>query len=221
VEHGRLRARARFIVVPGLAAEGIPGCQLIKRHVRNILQREQRITPFDDSVVSILSDSEAPTPSSTNAQSAKSPPPSTKVRVVKLTTLAPCTENLVWVQCAATGLRFLQALSNGNALGVYLASVIAEIMPLQPFTVFVINASSRERKLPKGMILGQVLPHPMGIGDLAGEDDSSPKLQPTETTANGEPTRTEPADQMVGNGLPYAVSRDPPAKADIDSMNGK
>jgi hypothetical protein len=75
------------------------------------------------------------------------------------------------VQCAAPGLRFLQALAKHNGLGVYMANGVAEVLPFQPFQVRVLNSSPRERKLPKGMILGHSLPHPKGIVALVEDDD--------------------------------------------------
>jgi RNase H-like domain found in reverse transcriptase/Reverse transcriptase (RNA-dependent DNA polymerase)/Integrase zinc binding domain/Integrase core domain/Chromo (CHRromatin Organisation MOdifier) domain/Retroviral aspartyl protease len=203
VELGNLRARARFVVVPGLAAECILGCQFINRHVRNILPRERRVTLSNDSVISILHDSGSPPPSADRKSSANVPPPSTKIRISKLTSVPPRAETLVWVQCAAPGLRFLQALSKGNALGVYLASGVAEILPSQPFPVRIINTSERERKLPKGMILGHALPHPTGIVALADEDDR----------------RTPWGDAREE--APYLPNNDPPPLPDRPDVDGE
>jgi hypothetical protein len=79
----------------------------------------------------------------------------------------PRAEVCVDVLCAAPGPCFLQALARGNRLGVYMADGIADILPKKQFQVRVINTSERARKLPKGMILGHVLPHPTGIIALA------------------------------------------------------
>jgi hypothetical protein len=57
VQLGNLRTKARFVVVAGLAADCILGCQFIDRHVKNIIPREKHVTLMDDSVVSILRDS--------------------------------------------------------------------------------------------------------------------------------------------------------------------
>jgi hypothetical protein len=43
VELGRLRVKARFLVIAELAAECILGCQFIDRHVQSILPKEKRI----------------------------------------------------------------------------------------------------------------------------------------------------------------------------------
>jgi hypothetical protein len=75
------------------------------------------------------------------------------------------------VQCAAPGLRFLQALAKHNGLGVYMANSVAEIIPFQPFQMRVLNSSPLERKLPKEMILGHALPHLKGILALVEDDD--------------------------------------------------
>jgi hypothetical protein len=50
-----------------------------------------------------------------------------------------------------------------------MANGVAEVLPLQPFPIRVLNTSPRERTLPKGMILGHALPHPKGIVALAEE----------------------------------------------------
>jgi hypothetical protein len=63
LELGGLRVKAQFLVVAGLAAECILGCQFIDRHVRNILPKEKKITLSNDSVVSILRDSDPSQPS--------------------------------------------------------------------------------------------------------------------------------------------------------------
>ena len=173
VQLGNLRTKARFVIVAGLAADCILGCQFIDRHVKNILPREKRVTLMDDSVVSILRDSEALPESRKNEPEAL---PVTKVRVAKFTTVPARAECTVWVQCAAPGLRFLQALQRGNTLGTYMANGVAEILPMQPFAVRVINTSDKERRLPKGMILGHALPHPLGIVAVT-ELEKSSRLQ--------------------------------------------
>jgi hypothetical protein len=79
----------------------------------------------------------------------------------------------VWVYCAAPGLSFLQALQKGNALGLYMANGVAEILRMQPFPVRLINTSDRERKLQKGMLLGHALTHPLGIVAIADQEEFS------------------------------------------------
>jgi hypothetical protein len=39
-----------------------------------------------------------------------------------------------------------------DALGISMANGIADVLPLQPFPVKVLNTSQRERVLPKGMV---------------------------------------------------------------------
>jgi hypothetical protein len=166
---GRLRTRMKFIVVAGLAAECILGCLFINRHVQTILPKEKKVLLSDDSVVSILQDSEELTPSGQKSSKKKATSPSTKVRVAKFKKLPPRTECLVQVQCEAPGLRYLQALLRESSLGVYMANGVADILPQQPFTVRVINTSIRERTLPKGMVLGHALPHPQKIVALVDD----------------------------------------------------
>jgi hypothetical protein len=164
---GNLRTHARFLVVTSLAAEYILGCQYIDRCVRTILPKEKRVVLSDDSVIQIIRDSEQP---AVPWKPVEPIPTTTKVRVSRLTTLPPRAECQVWVYCASPGLRFLQALQKVNALGVYMANGVAEILPMQPFPVRLINSSDRERKLPKGMIVGHALPHPLGIVAIADQE---------------------------------------------------
>jgi hypothetical protein len=48
-----------------------------------------------------------------------------------------------------------------------MANGLAEILPFRPFCVRVVNSSEKDRKLPKRMVLGNALPHPMGIVALS------------------------------------------------------
>jgi hypothetical protein len=105
VKLGILRTKARFFVVAGLAADCFLGCQFIDLHVKNILPREKRVTLMDDSLVSILKDSEELP--ETRKEEPKVPPV-TKIRVAKFTLVPARAESTVWVQCAAPGLRFLK-----------------------------------------------------------------------------------------------------------------
>jgi hypothetical protein len=105
---------------------------------------------------------------------------STKVRIARLVTLPARSGGLVEVQCEAPGLRFLQASLKGSCIGVYMANGLAEILPNRPFRVRVVNSSEKDRNLPKGMVLGQALPHPTGIVALA-ELDTKPLAKPSAT----------------------------------------
>ena len=69
------------------------------------------------------------------------------------------------------GLHFLQSLLKTHEnLGISIGDGIAAVRPSQPFPVKVINTSQRERVLPKGMVLGNAMPHPKGIVALAEEN---------------------------------------------------
>jgi Retroviral aspartyl protease len=147
VQVGNLRTQARFIVVHSVAAECIRGWQFIDRHVRSILPKEKRVLLSDDSVIPILQDSEI-FPDIRKRGTPKKPIlASTKIKVAKFTILPPRSEATIWVQCAAPGLRFLQALNKRNALGVYMANGIAEVLPLQPFPIRVMNTSVVKKPL--------------------------------------------------------------------------
>jgi hypothetical protein len=80
-------------------------------------------------------------------------------------------ESLVWIQRAAPGLQFLQSQAESHdALGISMANDIADILPLQPFQIKVLNKSKCDRGNPKGMVLGNALPHPKGITTLTSEE---------------------------------------------------
>ena len=185
VQVGQLRLKTKFIVVEELAAECILGCQFINRHVQTILPKDKKVILSDGSVISILHDSEIPTPQ--GRQTVKSPDlvPSNKVRVAKFTTLTPRSETHVLVQCAAPGLKFLQASLRGQSLGTYMANGVADIVPLRPFWVRVVNTSTKERRIPKGMVLGHAIRHPqaiVAIADLATDVDRQHKAEEERTT---------------------------------------
>jgi Retroviral aspartyl protease len=204
VQLSNLRTHARFLVVTSLAAECILGCQYIDRCVRTILPKDKRVVLSDYSVIPILRDSEQPV---APGKPVEPVPPTTKVRVSRLTTLPPRAECQVWVYCAAPGLRFLQALQKGNSLRVYMDNGVAEILPMQPFPVRLINTSDRERKLPKGMIVGHALPHPLGIVAVADQEESS-SLEKDSSQAQTE------AEQ-------YAAMQHPPPLPDRPGIEGE
>jgi Retroviral aspartyl protease len=103
VQLGTIKVQTRFIVVEGLAAECILGCQFIDRQVQAILQKEKRITLANGCFIPIIHDS-GPHLVWGQTTSPKELPPSTKVRVAKMIALHPRSECLVPVQCAAPGL---------------------------------------------------------------------------------------------------------------------
>jgi Retroviral aspartyl protease len=58
VEICGLKTRMQFVVVPGLAAECILGCQFIDRHVKSILPKEKKVLLENGGVAAILQDSD-------------------------------------------------------------------------------------------------------------------------------------------------------------------
>jgi transposase InsO family protein len=193
VELGHLRVKAQFIVVAGLAADCILGCQFIDRHVRTITPKDKRVTLSDESIIPILRDHDPLQPPVRNPAS---PTVSTKLRVARRVVIPPRTEHLVWVQCAAPGLRFIQASPKPNGAGLYLANGVAEILPHIPFPVRVMNTSLRERTLPKNMVLGNALPSPVGIVSLATEvanpEGYAPHTEIETSKANSPPPIARP-----------------------------
>jgi hypothetical protein len=51
-----------------------------------------------------------------------------------------------------------------------MANGIADILPLQPLRVRVLNTSNQDRVLPKGMVIGHALPHPKWIVKVLSEE---------------------------------------------------
>jgi Reverse transcriptase (RNA-dependent DNA polymerase) len=137
-------------------------------------------------------------------------PPSTKFRVAKMIVLPPRSESVVPVQCAAPGLRFLQALLRDNATGVQMANGVAEILPTQPFTVRVVNTSLKIRRLPKGMVLGHALPHPTAMVALI-ED---PEASEDPTDGDNEHARKELSP------MEYGLQKDPTPLPDRPDVEG-
>jgi transposase InsO family protein len=216
VEIGGLRIRTRFVVITDLAAQCILGCQFIDRHVTSILPGEKKVILSDGSVVYILHDSELPQPSS-----CRPPPPpakpSTRVRVAKWVTIPPRAESLVWVQCAAPGLRFLQAQLRKRSNGVYMANGVADILPQQPFPIRVVNTSPRERKLPKGMVLGDALPHPQGIVALV-ENWDTPST--SDMSADVAPNGKEERHKKNPSGDPHILTPVSEKELSIPNIDG-
>jgi hypothetical protein len=195
--------------VQGLAAEWILGCQFIDRQVQAILPREKPVTLANGSVIPILQDSD-PHPVAGQPAPPKELPPSTKVRVAKMIVLSPRSERVVPVQCAAPGLRFLQARLRDNATGVYMANGVAEILPNQPFTVRVVNTSVNIRRLPKGMVLGHALPHSTAMVALIEDPDVSEG--PTDGDKEHARKELSPMD--------YGLQWDPPPLPDRPDVEG-
>jgi hypothetical protein len=152
------------------------GFQFIDRQVQAILPREKRMTLANGSVIPILEDSD-PRPVAGRPTPKKELLPLTKVRVAKMIVLPPSSDCVVPVQCAAPGLRFLQSRWRDIATGIHMANGVAEILPNQPFTVRVVNTSTKTRRLPKGMVLGHAIPHPTAI--LARIEDPDVSEDPT------------------------------------------
>jgi hypothetical protein len=88
-----------------------------------------------------------------------------------------------------------------------MANGVAEILPMQPFPVRLINTSDRERELSKVMIVGHSLPHPSGIVAVADQDELSSLEQ------DSSQARTE-AEQ-------YAAMQNPPPLADRPGIEGE
>jgi hypothetical protein len=139
------------------------------------LRKEKQIRSIDGSTIPILRDVDPLVP----RQDPSVPPVlvSTKVRVARFVTVPAHAEVPVQVQCAAPGVRFLQAYHRPhNHTGVSLANGVVDIIPLEPFTVKVLNTSGYARVLPKGMVLGHALPRPKQIISLVDVEARLPDL---------------------------------------------
>jgi hypothetical protein len=172
--------RYRFLGEPTLNIVGAGGRRLrqkgtvttflfINKHVTDILPKKTQVRLSDASVIPILRDSDPLQPRLDKEQRMDSP--STKVRVAKFKTVPSLSESLVWVQCAAPGLLFLQSQAKSHdRLDIFMADGIADILPLQPFPTKVLNTSKRDRAIPKVMVLGHASPYPKDIIALTSEE---------------------------------------------------
>jgi hypothetical protein len=88
-----------------------------------------------------------------------------------------------------------------------MANGVAESLPMQPFPVRIINRSDRERNIPKGMVVGHALPHPLGIIAVANQECFSSLKQKSSKS------RTE-AEQ-------YAEMQDHPPLPDRHGIEGE
>jgi hypothetical protein len=138
--------------------------------------------------------------------------------------LPPRSECVISEQCAAPGLRFLQARLRDNATGVHMANGVAEILPNQPFPIRVVNASMKIRRLPKGMVLGHALPHPTAMAALI-EDPKVVKLPGISTTPpSGALKDFTAGDNGQGREelppMEYGLQGDPPPLPDRPDVEG-
>jgi hypothetical protein len=175
VEIVRLRVRAQFLLAENLAADCILGCQFINHQVQAILPKEKQILLIDGSAIPILRDVDPLVP----RQEPSVPPVvvSTKVRVTRFVTILAHAEVPVQVQCAAPGVRFFQAYHRPHDHTVVsLTNGVADIIPLEPFTVKVLNTSGYARVLQKGMVMGHALPHRKQIISLVDVEARPPGL---------------------------------------------
>jgi hypothetical protein len=91
-----------------------------------------------------------------------------------------------------------------------MANGVAEIFPNQPFTLRVINTSTKTRRLPKRMVLGHALPHPTAMVALIEDQDVSE--DPIE--GDNEHARKELSP------MEYGIQRDPPPLPDRPDVEG-
>ncbi len=78
------------------------------------------------------------------------------------------------VQTAVSGIALLHPNDKTHTTRrISLASGVADIRPLTPFRVKVINLSPQEQRLPKGIVLRYALPHPTLIITLVDEANVS------------------------------------------------
>jgi hypothetical protein len=135
--------------------------------------------------------------------------------------LPPRSECVVPVQCAAPGLRFLQARLRDNATEVHMANGVAEIWPNQPFTVRVVNTSMKTHRLLKGMVLGHAMPHQTSMFALMADTDvvavpetATPPPSQDFTVGDQEQVREKLSP------MEYGLERDPTPQPDRPNVEG-
>jgi hypothetical protein len=104
---------------------------------------------------------------------------------------------------------------------VHMANGVAEIWPHQPFTVRVVNTSTKIHRLPKGMVLGHALPHPTSMMALIADTDVV-GVPETETPPSSQDSTVGNQEQVKGNLSPmeYGLERDPPPLPDRPNVEG-
>jgi hypothetical protein len=134
--------------------------------VKSILPKEKLVVLSDGTAVEILHAATHPALGERDEERGRKPTPFTNIWIARFEKIPARSESLVEVQCDAPGLRFLQYSLMHSSTGVYMANGLAEILSNRPFRVHVVNASSLESPLPKGMVLGHDFTHPTGIVSL-------------------------------------------------------
>jgi hypothetical protein len=126
------------------------------------------------------------------------------------------------VQCAAPGLRFLQARLRDNATGVHMPNGVAEICPNQPFTIRAVNNSMKIHRLPKGMGLGHALPHPTSMVSLISDTDVVGVLEIATLPPSSQDFTVGDQEQVREKFPPmdYGLERDPPPLPDLPNVEG-
>jgi hypothetical protein len=64
---------------------------------------------------------------------------------------------------------------------------VAEMLPIQPFTIQVVNNSMNICRLPKGMFLGHALPHPTAMVALIADSEVVEVPRTSTTPPSGAP----------------------------------
>jgi hypothetical protein len=121
-----------------------------------------------------------------------------------------------------------------------MANCVADIVPLRQFLVRVMNTSTKERRLPKGTVLGHAIRHPqaiVAIADLATNVDGPYQAEAERTTieAGIQPkadTEKQPKAGMTTEKTlveaetqpraeEYSSAREPPPLPDRPDVEGK
>ena len=117
------------------------------------------------------------------------------------------------MQTSLGGLAFLQASHKPHMKkGLLMANGVADLPPLKPFPVRVMNLSKVPQFLPKGMVLSYVMPHPTRIVTLGDEAERSPTPTVEEDCSSQSesvdtPSPTEWKDEVDLSHLEPAVRR--------------
>jgi hypothetical protein len=189
VQVGQFRSRVRFHVAPGMAVPCILGCSFIRRHVKCIYRGQRRVEMNEGGSVYISQGLYACHSVSEQRQLTAS----TKVRLARRVVVPARCEAHVEETTAVEGLCVLTHHSNLSAGSVLLASGVAEICPLIPFRVRVMNPSERPYTLPKGMLIGMASPRPSNVITVgAVEEAEDPDMDLPHTGHPDGPTTPPP-----------------------------
>ena len=190
VDIGDVSHRVRFLVVKNLAVKAILGCAFIKRYVQGIFPQQDRLILRDGGSVAIVTARKSKLATvSANVRDADSPlrkkvAPTRrrKVRLTQAVTVPPLSEAIVCVSTTMTGLHRVEPVPDlMRKHKMTIPHGVIDPVKGCKFAMTIANFSQRERRLPKGTIIGRAVGKPRYLicpVEKATETDGSENSNP-------------------------------------------